>query len=144
MALSCSKHMNFLFYTYTSGNIIKHNLRTSMNERNTFLIKYISRFILGKWPTVCCYLRERWRDIYLDRGLLLPISSSWSRRGQRLHPLASSSETPLVDCVSLPRLQFYALCLNLTGWFSSRDLLPVTHLLDLGALIVLSCLLSTT
>ena len=35
-------------------------------------------------------------------------------------------------------------CPNLTAWFSSRGLLPVTHLFDLSALIVLSCLLITT
>ena len=57
---------------------------------------------------------------------------------QHLHPLASSSEMPLIGCVSLARLQFSALCLNLTAWFSSRGLLPVTHLLYPSALIVLS------
>ena len=38
---------------------------------------------------------------------------------QRLHPLASSSETPLVGCVSPARLRFSAPCLNLTTWSSS-------------------------
>ena len=71
---------------------------------------------------------------------LLPRASGC----QLLHPLASSSETPLIGCVSLARLRFSALCLNLTTWFSSRGLLPVTHLLYPSALIVLSCLLITT
>ena len=48
---------------------------------------------------------------------------------QRLHLLASSSETPLIGCVSLARMRFSALCLNMTAWFSSRGLLPVKHLL---------------
>ena len=60
---------------------------------------------------------------------------------QRLHPIASSLETPLIGCMSLARL---LLCLNLTAWFSSRGLLLVTHLFDQSALIVLSCLLITT
>ena len=64
-----------------------------------------------------------------------------ARGCQRVHPLASSSKMPLIGCVSLARLRFSALCPNLTVWFSSRDPLPVTPLVDLSALIVLSCLL---
>ena len=56
-------------------------------------------------------VRDGWGDIYSERGLLLPISSS---RSQRVPTCA--------------RLRFSALCLNLTAWFSSRCLLPVTHL----------------
>ena len=72
---------------------------------------------------------------------LLPGARGWPC----LHPLASSSETPLIGCVSHARLWFSALCLNLTAWFSSRGLLPVTHLLYSTVLIVLSypCLLIT-
>ena len=36
-------------HTYTSGNIIKHNLQTSMNKQHTLLYKnmYLSHFILS-------------------------------------------------------------------------------------------------
>ena len=108
-----------------------------MNERTYFFIKIcISQTLFSK--VVC----ERW----VERHILRKRTSShifFQEPGgcQRLHPLASSSETPLVSCVSLVWLQFSALSLNLTAWFSSRDLLPVTHLFDPSALIVLSCLL---
>ena len=83
--------------------------------------------------------RDEWRDIYSERGLLLPGASGC----QRLHSLASSSEMPLIGCMYLARLRFSVLCLNLTAWFSSRGLLPVTHLSYPTALIMLSssCLL---
>ena len=51
----------------------------------TRLYKYISHFIL-KRPTVCFCLRDRWRDIYSERGLLLPISSSGSQGVPMLAP----------------------------------------------------------
>ena len=60
----------FLVYphTYTSGNIIKHNLWTSMNERTHFFIKiYLSHFILERVDvSVVC---ERWvkRHILRER-----------------------------------------------------------------------------
>ena len=79
-----------------------------------------------------------------EKGFLLPISSSRNQGCQRLHPLASSLVTPLIGRVSLAGLQFSALCPNLTAWFSSRGFLPVTHLFDLSALIVLSSLQITT
>ena len=86
------------------------------------------------------YLRDEWRDLYWEKELL-SISSSRNQGLPTLDPLASSSETPLIGCVSLARLEFSAVCLKLTAWFSSRGLLPATHLFDLSALIVLSCLI---
>ena len=110
------------------------------NERkNTLLYKNISLTLYSRKGWCFCGV---W-DIYSERGLLLTISSSGSQGCQHLHLLASSSETPLISCVSLARLWFSALCLNLTAWFSSRGLLPVTHLFDLSTLILLSCLLIT-
>ena len=121
-----------------NGNIIKHTLRTSMNEQAHFFIKIcISHTLFSKMLMFLWCVRDGWRDIYSERGLLLP----WAKGCQRLHPLARSSETPLIGCVFLARLRFSALCLNLTVWFSTLDLLPVTHLSGLSALIVLSCLL---
>ena len=81
-----------------------------------------------------------WRDIYSERGLL-SRSSSGSQGWQRLQPLIRDN---LIGCVSHARLRFSSLCLNLIAWFSSRGLLPVTHLLYPSALIVLPCLLITT
>ena len=81
------------------------------------------------------------RILFLLIGVFFFFSGA--RGCQRLQPLASSSETPLIGCVSLAWLWISAFCLNLTTLFSSRGLLPVTHLFDLSALIVLSCLLIT-
>ena len=133
-----------IFITSISILLYSHHhnidLQTSMNEWTHFFIKiYLSHFILERVDvSVVC---ERWveRHIYSERGLLLP----GARGCQRLHPLASSSEVLLIGCVFLAQLQFSALYLNLTAWFSSRGLLPVTHLLYPTALIMLSssCLL---
>ena len=53
-------------YTNISGNIIKLNLRTSMNERTYFFIKiYLSHFILERVDaSVVC---ERWVERYILR-----------------------------------------------------------------------------
>ena len=83
-------------------------------------------------------------ETYTQReDFFFPYLHPGARACQRLHPLASSSETPLIDCVFLFRPCFSTLCPNLTAWFSSRGLLPVTHLLYPRTLIVLSssCLL---
>ena len=96
---------------------------------NTLLYEniYLSHLILERvvfFSVVC----ERW----VERHILRERTSS-SRNpggGQSLHPLASSSETLLVGCVAVARPRFSALCLNPTAWFSSRGLLPVTHLFD--------------
>ena len=88
-------------------------------------------------------VRDGWRDIYSERNFfpcLLPGAGGY----QCLHPFVSSSETLLIGCMSLAQLRFSALCLKQTVWFSSHGHLPVTHLLYLTALIVLSCLLITT
>ena len=79
----------------------------------------------------------KWEDFFF------PYFLPGARGYQCLQPLASSSEMPLIGCVSLAWLRFSALCLNLTAWFSSHGLFPVIHLLYLTALIVLSstCLL---
>ena len=130
--------------TNTSGNIIKHNLRTSMNERTHFFIKiYLSQTSRKGW--CFCGVWEMVGETYTQReDFFFPYLLLGARGCQRLHPLASSSETPLIGWVSLVRPWFSALCPNLTAWFSSRGLLPVKHLLYPNALIVLPCLLITT
>ena len=100
-------------------------------QTNALLYKniYLSDFILERVDvSVVC---ERWAERHIPRGrrLLLPISPP---RSQGVPPLSK-----LVRDAS-GRLR---VPLNLSAWFSSRDLLPITHLFDLSALIVLSCLL---
>ena len=73
-----------------------------------------------------------------------PLPGAPLAPGRRLHPHTSSSEMPVLGCVSLTQLRFSTICLNLTAWFSSLGLLLVTHLLYPTALIMLSCLLITT
>ena len=113
-----------------------------MNERNTFFIKIYLSFYSLKGPTVCCCLRDRWRDIYSERGLLLPISSTRSHGVPTLALPCKLIRDELIGCVPHAWLRFSTLCLNLTAWLS-RGLLPVTHLLYLSALIVLLCILIT-
>ena len=99
----------------TSGNIIKDDLRLQWTH---FFIKiYLSHFILKRVNvSVVC---ERW----VERGLLIPISSSWSQEVPVLAPpmqaVSSDGLTLLISCVSLAWLRFSALCLNLTAWFST-------------------------
>ena len=105
-----------------------------MNERTHFFIKiYLSyysrkgRYFCGVW--------EMGGGTYTKReDFFFPYHLPGARGCQRLHPLASSSETPLIGCVSQVRLRFSAPRLKQTAWFSSRDPLPVTHLFDLSAL----------
>ena len=109
-----------------SGNIIKPYLRTSMNERTHYFIKNISLTLYSRKGWSFCRVWEMGRETYTQRedfffSYDLPKASGC----QQLHPLASSSETPLIGCVSFARLRFSALCLNLTTWFSSRGLLLV-------------------
>ena len=105
-----------------------------MNERTHFFIKiYLSRFILER---VDVSVKDGWRDIYTQReDFFFPYLLPGARRVLTLAtPPASSSETPLIGCVSLARQRLSAFCLNLTAWFSSRCFLPVTHLLYPSAL----------
>ena len=110
-----------------------HDLHNSMNKRNTFLIKKISHFTLCRAHSLPL-VWEIDGETYTQREDFFPYLLPGARCCQRLHPLASSSETPLIGCVSLARLRFSAPCLKLTVWFSSRDPQPVTHLFDLSAL----------
>ena len=110
-----------------------------MNKPTHFFISH-TRFSRKGW--CFCGVWEMGGETHTYReDFFFPYILPGVREYQRLYPLARSSETPLVGCVSLARLRFSAHCLNLTVWFSSRDLLPVIHLFDLSALIVLSCLL---
>ena len=82
-------------------------------------------------------VRDGWRDIYSERGLLLPVYSS-RNQGVPTFALPCKLIRDASARLHIPRsTRFSALCLNLTKWFSSHDLLPVTHLLYLRALIAL-------
>ena len=79
------------------------------NERtNTLLYKNISLTLYsrkGDVSVVC----DRWVERHIsERGLVLLISSSRSQGVPMLAPLASSSEMPLIGCMSYTRLRFSA------------------------------------
>ena len=119
---SCIKqrHKDYVKVLYTHNPNI--DLLTSMNE-HTSLWKYISLTLYYRKSWCFCGVWEMGEETYTEReDFFFPYLLPGARECQRLHPLASSSETPLVGCVSLVRLRFSALCLNLTAWFSSRDI----------------------
>ena len=73
-----------------SRDIIKHNLRSSLNERTHFFIKkYISHTSFSKGLIFLWCVRDGWRDIYSERRLFLLISSS---RSQGVPTLAPTSK----------------------------------------------------
>ena len=82
---------------------------------------------------------ERWveRHILRNRTSSFHIFFQESGGTNACTPLQARQRRPLIGCMSFSRLRFSELCLNLTAWFSSRDLLSVTHLLYPSALIVL-------
>ena len=60
------------------------------NEEHVHIKIYISHFILERSPQFVVSLRDRWRDIYSERGpLFAPYLLPGARGCQRLHPLAS-------------------------------------------------------
>ena len=124
-----------LYTSHRPNQEHKDNERTLMNETkwNALLYKNISLILFS---TGAHSLRDRWRDIYSERGLLVPCLLPGARGYQRLHLLASrivrDDLTLQIGCVSLVRLSI------LIGQSKSdrmilisRGLLPVTHLLDL-------------
>ena len=117
---------------------------TNFNERTNRLLynnMYLLHFLLKRVDvSVVC---ERWVERHILRERTYSshiffkepgganVGTLLQARQRRLWSAACAS----LDCDSLH------LCLTLTAWFSSRDLFPVTHLFDLSAMIVLSCLL---
>ena len=96
---------------HPTKNINKVKERTLMNERNTILYKNLSlsHFILERGTQFVVSLRDRWRDIYSEKGLLLaPYLLPRARGCQRLHPLASrivrDNLMPQIGCGSRDRL----------------------------------------
>ena len=107
-----------------------------MNEMKHFFIKIYLSFYSQKGHKFVVSLRDRWRDMYSERGLLLaPYLLSGAKGCQRWHPLVShivrDDLTPLIGFVSLARFSI------LTGLSKSdcvvlisHGLLLLTHLLD--------------
>ena len=131
---SAVHHFNH-YTTRTPPNIIKDDLRLNERTKHFFIKMYLPSFVVS-W--------EIDGETYNQRDDFFPYILPGPRVCQRLHPVASSSETPLIGCVSHARSAFSTHCPNLTAWFPSRSLFPVTHLLYPTALIVLPCLLITT
>ena len=59
------------------------------NETHFFIKIYLSHFILERGRQFVVSLRDRWRDIYSERGLLALYLLPGARGCQRLYPLAS-------------------------------------------------------
>ena len=84
------------------GNILKHNLRTSMNERTHFFIKiYLSRFILEKVAKgLMLIMCERWvgdgdRLLHIDPKVSLTIAALLSHLGWAAQPWVTEGPSPL-------------------------------------------------
>ena len=127
--------MNMLYSrnTYISGNIIKHNLQTSMNKQNTQI--YLSHFILERVDvSVVC---ERWvaRHILRERTSSSHIFFEGSKGVPTLIPPCKLIRDAS-DQLHVPRLTPIHCTLSKSDLsFSWRDPLPVTHLFDLSALM---------
>ena len=77
--------------------IITYNERTKH-----FFIKMYLSFYSRKEPTGCC-LRDRWKNIYSERGLFLaPYLLLGARGCQRLHPCASHIVRDVSDRLRVP------------------------------------------
>ena len=112
-----------------------------MTIRTHFFIKIYISFYSRKGPTVWCYLRDRRRNIYSDRGLLLiPYLIPGARGCQRLHPLASLSETTS-DRLRVPRSTAIRCILSKSPRVVFITWSPSAYP---SALIALPCLLLTT
>ena len=107
---------------------------------NTLLYKnrYISHFILERVDILWC-VRDEWRNIYSERELL-PISSSRSHWVAMLAPPCKLVR----DASGRQRVPRSTAILCTLSKSHQVVLLPVIHLFDLSALIVLSCLLIKT
>ena len=86
------------------------------NETHFFIKIYLS-FYSQKAHTVCCKFRDRWRDIYSERGLLLAPYLLPGSQGVPTLALPSKPYRPR-RLWSLRIPSDWTDCLNLTAWFS--------------------------
>ena len=94
-----------------------------MNETHFFIKNISLSFYSRKGTQFVVSLRDGWRDIYSERGLLLaPYLLPGARGCQRLHPLASRIVRDVRDASDWLRIPESTLdsdwTLNLTEWFS--------------------------
>ena len=77
-----------------------------MYKRNTLLYKNISLTLYSRKDWCFCGVWEMGGETYTQREdfFFFPYLLQGARGCQHLHPLSSSSETPLIGCVSLSRL----------------------------------------
>ena len=92
------------------------------NETHFFIKIYLSHFILERRTQFVVSLRDRWRNIYSERGLLLvPYLPPGASGCQHLHPLASCivrDNSNTSDWLCIPGLTLdsdWTDCLNLTA-----------------------------
>ena len=84
-------------------NIIKDDLRLQWTNEKLFVINIYLSFYSQKGPQFVVSLRDRWRDIYSERGLLLVSYLLLGARAyQRLHPLASCIVRDASDRLRIP------------------------------------------
>ena len=130
-------NIQWLIFLYTPSNIMKDDLRLQWTNETHFFIKIYLSFYSQKGPQFVVSLRDRWRDICTERGLLLaPYLLLWAKACQSVPTLAPSCKLRCLWSAACPSLdsRFSALCLNLPARFSSGGLLPFTRLLDPTAL----------
>ena len=103
------KQMLYIRNTNISRNLIKHNLRTSMNERTHFFIKiYLSHFILERVDVSVVYERLVERHILRERTSSSHIFFQVPGGANACTPLQArqrrllSAACPTLDCDSLP------------------------------------------
>ena len=108
----------FMLYTRntnTRGNIIKHNLRTSMNERNTLLYKNISYTLYSRKGWCFCGVWEMDGETYILRERASSSHTFYREPGgaNAFTPLQArqrrlwSTACPSLDCDSLHSVQIW-------------------------------------
>ena len=107
-----------------------------MNKRNTLLYRNISLILFSKGGPSFVVIWEIDGETYTQRGDFFLSHTFFREPGGANNCIPLRAEMPMIGCMSLTRLPILCLCLNLTTW-SSRSLLPVTHLLNPTALIPL-------
>ena len=114
-----------LLWNHQRDNKTRFTEFNKRNETHVFIKIYLSHFILEKGTQCVVSFRDRWKDIYSERGLLFaPYLLPGVRGCQRLHPLASrivSDDTNASDRLRVPGSTLdsdWFDCLNLTAWFS--------------------------
>ena len=102
------------------------------NETHFFIKIYLSHFILEKGTQFVVNLRDRWTDIYWERGHhLAPYLLPGASECQRLHPLGSRTVRDASDQMRIPGLILFWLDTKSDlVVFISRGPLPVTYLLN--------------